>query len=369
MADKVRLGIAGLRRGAAHVRAGKIAPHVEVTAIADLDLKLAKAVGEEHGINEIYGSLEELLASSKCDAVVIATPIPDHADHTIATLAAGKHVLSEVTCCTDRNDLSRIAEAVRKSGKQYMLAENYVYIRAWTIVRNMAKAGLFGDVYYAESDYLMDFQLRPNFPDGIQAWRKEVYFGRHGHPYITHTLGPLAHIMGERIRTVACMEAGHQYELTSPNTCVLMMQTDKGNMIRLRNSFVSSRPDLYTYYSIQGTQGCYQGPQGPTDYHKIHIKGLCKPGEWRNLFDFAGFLPAEWRMYTENGVWFNDAIDDGVSMYDSGCALMQDDFARALIEGKEMPITMEDALNWTAAGILSHDSAINGSAPVNVPEY
>ncbi|MGI6691387.1 MAG: Gfo/Idh/MocA family protein [Christensenellales bacterium] len=369
MLDKIKLGVVGLHRGLAHVKAGKIAPHVEISAVADLDRELALTVGKENGISEVYGSLDELLAVSDCDAVMIATPIPDHANHVVASLESGKHVLSEVTSCTERDDLPRIADAVRKTGKRYMLAENYVYIRSWTIVRNMAKAGLFGDIYYAESDYLMDFQLRPNFPDGLQPWRKEAYFGRHGHPYITHTLGPLAHIMGERIKTVTCMEAGHQYNLTSPNTCVLMLQTENGNMIRLRNSFVSSRPDIYTYYSIQGTNGCYQGPQGPTDFHKVHIKGLCKPNEWRNLFDFSGFLPTEWRMYTKSGIVFHDAFDDGVSMYDSGCALMLDEFATALIYGTDMPISLEDALNWTAAGLLSHDSAVNGSMPVQVPDY
>lgn len=369
MDRKIKLGVVGLHRGEGHVKAGQYAPHVEITAVADLDVELAKKIAAKYGISEVYTSLDELLASSDCDAVVLATPIPNHAEHVIQALHAGKHVLSEVTCCTDRADLPRIAEAVRTTGKRYMLAENYVYIRSWTIVRNMAKAGLFGEIYYAESDYLMDFQLRPNFPEGLQPWRKEVYFGRHGHPYITHTLGPLAHIMGEKIKTVTCMEAGHQYDLTSPNTCVLMMQTEKGHLIRLRNSFVGSRPDVYTYYSIQGTNGCYQGPQGPTDFHKVHIKGLCKPGEWRNLFDFAGFLPEEWKMYTDNGVKFDDSHDDGTSMYDSGCALMQDEFAQALLNGTELPITLEDALNWTAAGLLSHDSAVNGSAPVEIPQY
>ena len=178
------------------------------------------------------------------------------------------------------------------SGKRealYACGELCVY-RSWTIVRNMAKAGLFGDIYYARIRLSDGFSTQAELSGRTTPWRKEAYFGRHGHPYITHTLGPLAHIMGEEDKTVTCMEAGHQYNLTSPNTCVLMLQTENGNMIRLRNSFVSSRPDIYTYYSIQGTNGCYQGPQGPTDFHKVHIKGLCKPNEWRNLFDFSGFF-------------------------------------------------------------------------------
>lgn len=398
--DKIKLGVVGLARGQGHVIAGKYAPHIEVTAVADLKADLAEKVAKEHNIPHWYSSLDELLEKSDCDAVVLATPIPDHAEHVIRSLKAGKHVLSEVTCCTQRSDLPRIAAAAReaaKKGIRYMLAENYLWIRAWTIVRNMAKAGLFGEIYYAESDYLMDFQMRPNFPYGAWGapWRIAAYFGRHGHPYITHTLGPLANIMGEKVSSVSCMESGELYrkpenddlfrdpstgefttfdddkygDFVAPNTCVLMMQTEKGHLIRLRNSFVSARPDLYTYYSIQGTNGCYKGCEGEHDYHKVHIKGLCKPNEWRNLFDFAAFLPEEWSMYTDKGVKFDDAKDNGTSMYDSGCALMQDEFALAILNGAEMPITLEDALNWTAAGLLSHDSAIQRGMPVQIPEY
>ena len=31
----------------------------------------------------------------------------------------------------------------------------------------VVKLGMLGDVYYGESDYLMDFQLRKGFPDEI----------------------------------------------------------------------------------------------------------------------------------------------------------------------------------------------------------
>ena len=84
--DKIKLGVVGLHRGLAHVKAGKRAPHVEISAVADLDRELALTVGKENGISEVYGSLDELLAVSDCDAVIIATPIPDHANHVVASL-------------------------------------------------------------------------------------------------------------------------------------------------------------------------------------------------------------------------------------------------------------------------------------------
>ncbi len=39
-----------------------------------------------------------------------------------------------------------------------MMAENYCFIRPLLIVENLIRSGQFGEIYYAESDYLKDFQ-------------------------------------------------------------------------------------------------------------------------------------------------------------------------------------------------------------------
>ena len=174
--------------------------------------------------------------------------------------------------------------------------------------------------------------------------------------------------MGSDIKTVTCMSAGHSFpELAADNTCVLMLQTKDGGMIRLRNSFVSSRPDLYTYYSVQGTKGCYQGPQGPTDFHKIHIRGLCRPNEWRNVYDFRGFLPKEWDIFPENH--FDDTKDNGTEKFDIGAPLLLEAFANCIINDTEPPVSAARSLNWTAAGLLSEASVNGGGIPVEVPDF
>ena len=365
--NTVKYGVIGLNRGKTLSEKAMYCPNAEIWAICDIDKEKADNVAAQLNIKNVYYNMDEMLAATDIDAVIIATPIPNHTEHVIAALKAGKHVLSEVTAATSMEDCYRLLEAVKLSDKKYMMEENYCYYRPLTIVENMIKAGLFGDVYYAESDYLMDFQQRANFPDGIDEWRKDVYFGRRGHPYITHTLGPLANIMGENIVAVTCMGAGKYPGLIADNTCVLMCYTEKGNMIRLRNSFVSARPDLYTYYSIQGTKGCYQGPQGPTDFHKVHISGLCKPNEWKNLYDFKEFLGTEWDILPNN--MFDDNFDDGVSLFDSGTPLLLNAFTSSIINNTTPSVDISKALNWTATGLLSEKSINEGSRPIEVPIF
>lgn len=365
---KLTVAVVGLHRGAnlADIIL-KNTNNIELVAVCDLDRALADKYAKEHSIPAVYYSLEEVLKTN-VEAVILATPIPNHAEHVIKALNAGKHVLSEVISATTIEDCIRIAEAVKKSGKKYMMEENYCFYRPLTIVKNMVDSGLLGDMYYGESDYLMDFELRPGFPDSLQEWRRNTYFGRRGHPYITHTLGPLCYVLGSDIKKVTCMAAGKFEGITADKTCALMLETENGGMIRLRNSFMCARPDLYTYYSVQGTKGCYQGAVGAMDEHKIHIRGLCGSNEWRNVYDFRGFLPKEWQELYEDGT-FDDTKDDCCTLFDSGTAILLNAFAKSVLEDTDPPVNLKRSLNWTAAGILSTQSVNNGGEPVEIPDF
>lgn len=363
---RVKTAVIGLHRGAQLAEFMlKYCKSLELVAVADLDKPLADKFAQEHNVPAVYYSLDEVLKTD-VEAVVLATPIPDHAAHVIQSLEAGKHVLSEVISATTIEDCQKLADAIKRSGKKYMMEENYCYYLPLTIVQKMIEYGMFGDVYYGESDYLMDFQLRKTFPDNMGPWRKDVYFGRRGHPYITHSLGPLCYTMGSDIKTVTCMGAGQYDGLVADRTCVLMLQTENGGMVRLRNSFICNRPDMYTYYSLQGTKGCYQGSVGGTDNHRVHIRGICGPQEWRDVYDFKGLLPKEWDIIPEG---FDVTKDNGTCFYDSGTPLLLEAFAKSIINDTEPPISAKRSINWTAAGILSEMSIKNGGAPIEVPDF
>ena len=359
--DKLKVGIVGLNRGGRHAYVAQFSRNLLVNAVCDLNLEKAKALAEKYRIPAYYGDYAEMLASADIDAVIVATPIGNHVDHVVMALDAGKHVLSEVTAATTMEDLARLDAAVQASGKTYMMAENYVYFRPLTILQRMIQEGLLGEIYYAEGDYLKDFEYYPNYPH-IGGWREPTYFGRRGHPYITHSLGPIATLMDERVTKVVCMGAGRHERFVADHTCALMCKTERGHMIRLRNSFISPRPDNFLYYSFQGTKGCFQAAQGPTDFHKVHIQGLCKPNEWRNIEDFAGFLPKDWARL--DGLRYDD-----LTGYDSGTPLMQEAFARSVLDGVEPSVPLHAAMNWTAAGLLSEQSVNQNAAPVDVPTY
>lgn len=376
MNKKLKIGVVGLKRGQIHALNAIKASNVELTAICDIDKERADGIKKSFPDSvKTYYNHKELCEDPNVDAVIMATPIDVHAETVIDALNAGKHVLSEVIVATTIDDIYRIGEAIKKSKKKYMMAENYCYIRPLLIVENLIKNGKFGEIYYAESDYLKDFQeYNSNFPD-IGGWRQKTYFGRKGHPYITHSLGPLLHIMKEKVKTVSAMAAGHSFDMVADNTCTLMLETDKGHLIRLRSSFVSPRPDQVTYYSFQGENGCYQAPQGPTDYHKIFINGECQrggwnsPGGWKNVYEYKDYADSKWKEFWNINEYEGKLDNDTYELYDSGALMMLEEFADCVINDMPVPISFEDAANWTAAGLISADSVNTGSKPLDVPIF
>src|SRR3712207_2500326 len=144
--DQIRFGIIGLRRGQSFVRVCRAVGGAVVSALYDLDLARARQVAAELEARA-FGDLESFL-NADIDAVVIASPLPYHAQQAIAALDAGKHVLSEVTACHTLDDAQALVRAARASRGVYMLAENYRYLDEVELLKRLHADGRFGELYY-----------------------------------------------------------------------------------------------------------------------------------------------------------------------------------------------------------------------------
>src|SRR5574344_565540 len=164
MDKKITIGVVGLHRGAIAAEiASQYASKVKIAKVCDLNRELAEKTAAELNA-DVAPDFETLLRDPSIDAVYVATPLPNHAKHCTQALRAGKHVLSEVTVLNNLLDADDLLRAEQESGKVYMLAENYCYLKAWDMVMKMVREGLFGEIYYAEGDYMMNFHQRPGFP-------------------------------------------------------------------------------------------------------------------------------------------------------------------------------------------------------------
>ncbi|MEN6346151.1 MAG: Gfo/Idh/MocA family oxidoreductase [Armatimonadia bacterium] len=359
--DSVKIGVLGAGRGAGLARSMSFAPSAELTALCDANEERLAAAVAKTGVTTTFTSFEALL-DSDVDAVVLASPMPLHVQHAVQALKAGKHVLSEVTAATSIDQCWELLEAVRSSGLKYMMAENYCWYRPWSVVMGMVKAGLFGELYYGESEQLQDLKGALLHPDKGYNWRTAELAMRLGHHYMTHDLGPIYWAFGERMKNVICMGSGQRHIpwVLADDTCTVLLETVSGRQARIRLDFFSDRPNNYTYYGLQGTGAAYEGPRAAGEEHRIYVHGRTAPGTWESLWNYSEYVSEGWKNLPA------EAVNDS---YDGGAPLMLEEFARCILDDTRPPVDVVDALNLTAAGLMTEVSRQKGGIPVEVPEF
>ena len=76
-----------------------------------------EAFAEEHGYGRAATDLDAMLADPEIDAVVIASPSEAHVEHSLAAIAAKKHVLIEIPIAMDLAGAERVVEAALRSDR------------------------------------------------------------------------------------------------------------------------------------------------------------------------------------------------------------------------------------------------------------
>ncbi len=149
---KIRWGVLGVAR----IATVRVIPAMqrgnltEVTAIASRDAAKAEEAASQLGIPKAYGSYEELLADPDIDAIY--NPLPNHLHVPWSTRAAeaGKHVLCEKPVGMDAADVEKLI-AVRDRtgvviGEAFMVRSHPQWIRAMELVRS-GKIGKLRAIY------------------------------------------------------------------------------------------------------------------------------------------------------------------------------------------------------------------------------
>ena len=362
---KLNVGIVGLRRGRSFVSVLAAHPQLNVTALCDLNTDTLADLGEAFKLPDaaLHTDYDDFLAAPM-DIVMIATPIRFHAEQTIKALQAGKHVMCERTAAYTVADCDAIVQAVKQSGKVYMMAENYCYfhyVRQW---RDLVGQGKLGPIFYAEAEYVHEIEnLLINAETGEYYWRHE----RPPIWYCAHTLGPLLTLMDDRIIAASGSSAGfHKRPEQSDHLGFLDMEvglfrTQKGAIIKIARSQVAPRYPHMVYYSLYGTKGYVEnGRDGSNTNGYLWVEGETPDDE-------NGQRRAQ---VIECNVVDPDAPEEakhgghGTSEY-----YMIRDFLAAIESGAKPPIDVMRSMDFTVPGIIAHESAMSDGNWRDVPLF
>lgn len=353
----IRIGITGGRRGASFLTALHATGAARLTAIYEPRKEAREQYRREGGTERLCESFEELL--EYVDAVIVASPQQYHAPQAAIALEAGKHVLSEVPAAVSLEQAQQLLAAERRSSAHYMLAENYCYTRSNLIVRSMAEAGVFGEIYFSEGEYLHEMKADHHDAQGNPTWRYYWQVGRDGHTYPTHSLGPVLQWLDDRLVAVSCVGTGRHTdpEHAIQDTILLLGRTSRGGLVKLRFDLLSNRPHLWDYYSVQGTTGAYEAARAPGESPRVYVLGRSPAEQWEPLETYAEeFLPARYRQVVAGtGHWGADTWPVR-------------EFVESIVQDKRPPIDVYKALDMTLPGLISHLSIAQGGAWLAVPD-
>ncbi|MEO0447253.1 MAG: Gfo/Idh/MocA family oxidoreductase, partial [Verrucomicrobiota bacterium] len=195
--ERPRIAIIGLGFGSEFIPIYQRHPHAEMSAICQRNETALHEIGTQFGVEKRYTTYEEVLQDAEIDAVHINTPIPNHAEHTLAALRAGKHVACTVPMATSEEDCKAIVELSAETGLHYMMMETVVYAREFLFMKELYDKGELGKLQFLKASHQQDMDGWPGYWPGLPPMH-----------YATHCVGPVLGLGRNEAEYVSCFPSG-----------------------------------------------------------------------------------------------------------------------------------------------------------------
>lgn len=161
MSDQVTIGVLGLGYWGPNLARNFAAlPNAEVTWLCDGNPAALDRQRAAHPAAKLTASFDDLLADDALDAVVIAAPVPRHAELTLAAITAGKHVFVEKPLGATLEEAERVAAAAAESDRIVMVGHLLEYHPAVEKLKGLIDDGELGEIRYVYSTRLNLGKLR-----------------------------------------------------------------------------------------------------------------------------------------------------------------------------------------------------------------
>lgn len=365
---KVRIGIVGGRFGASFYFHEH--PNCIVEAVSDLRADRRAHLMKTYQCKKSYESLDLLLQDKKIDAVFIATGAPDHAQHVVASLNAGKHVLCAVPAAMTLEECAMLRETVQRTGLTYMMAETTTFRQNTISVKKMYREGKFGTIFSAAAEY--------NHPGLEVLFREEgEATWRYGFPpmhYPTHCTAFLIAVTGERLTEVSCLGWGDDSPMLKDNPYnnpfwneTAFFKTNKGHPFRVEVNWKGA---------LRGVErGEWRGDK--MSFYSAHQEGkestIVRAADAMGQDD-AGFQHREAtvEIYQQPKWWQTDLLPKPLrhnSGHDGSHTFITHEFIDAILANRSPEVNIHEALAYTAPGIVAHQSALKGGEYMKVPGF
>jgi predicted dehydrogenase len=132
----------------------------ELAWCCDADAQARERIAARFPGTRLAAELDQLLADPELDAIVIATPVPTHAELAVKVLSAGKHCFVEKPLAQSVADAERAVVAAQKADRVLMVGHLLEYHPGVQKLKELSESGELGDIYYIYGNRLNLGKLR-----------------------------------------------------------------------------------------------------------------------------------------------------------------------------------------------------------------
>jgi len=248
----VGIGIVGAGHiSGAHAAAVQKAHGADLIAVCDPDLDRARSLADRHGNLMVFPSLDEMLACSQVEAVIIATPNHLHPSQAIECARAGRHVLCEKPIANSVAEAQAAIEAASSRNLVFRSGFNQRFLQQVKLAKLAIERGVIGDIYGFRSVFSGKWD---NYFDGSNfRFDPALSGGTTINDNLIHRYDMVRHLLRDEFRSVVADLAHSVIPPVVDDNVNLIVKTGRG----ARGTFSADRysPVIADSTELYGTKG------------------------------------------------------------------------------------------------------------------
>lgn len=370
-------------------------PAVEQVRVCDLQEERVREYCDKFGV-EAISSFEEAIADEAVNAIAVFTQRHTHGDLAVRALEAGKDVYSAVPMAITVEDCKNIIEAVKRTGRIYMMGETCVYYPSSMYCREAYEKGEFGKFVYGESQYFHDIS---HFPADFIADRRSSAVPPFFYP--THSTAMIlnaANAHAVKVSAVGYVDreentpfaVGENHWDNVFSNEFAMMQLSNGGTARVAecrrigykapSSFVSGFYGTKASYQFNNAQHLVtrltesgvdledvSDYVNPAEMTRNKTSESYKQDVANHMYQGNNFAPVQYKEAERLPESYKEHPE--INGHMASHQLLIDDFCKAVSEQKLPYVNAWKAARFTIPGLIAHESALQGGVLLDVPDF
>ena len=342
LALKLRVAVVGMGIGRSHLRAYAALPdQFEIAALCDIDQdRLNEAAGQFDSPPDLVTDLDELCRRDDINVIDICTPPHLHVPMVLQVLEAGKHAVCEKPLASSVADVDKVIDAQKNAPGRAMPIFQYRFGHGIQKLRHLIAKGLTGQAYLTTIETAWRRRAAYYAVPWRGKWETElggaiVGHAIHAHDLLYYVLGPAKSIFA-RAKTLV-------NDIEVEDTASISVEMADGSLATLAVTLGSSD-------EISRHRHCFSNLTAESNTRSYSSSG----DPWK-------FTPDT----EELGEQIEAALES-FSPEPEGFEGQLYRFHRAITDGTDLPVTLEDARRSMELISAIYHSAQTGQ-PVELP--